>query len=39
MVSDRKKGGMTMKRTIALLLAAVMTLAILASCGTNEKQA
>ncbi|MER2081381.1 MAG: serine hydrolase domain-containing protein [Ruminococcus sp.] len=28
-----------MKRTIALLLAAVMTLAILASCGTNEKQA
>ena len=28
-----------MKRTIALLLAAVTTLAILASCGTNEKQA
>ena len=28
-----------MKRAIALLLAAAMVITILASCGTNEKQA
>ena len=28
-----------MKRAIALLLAAAMAITILASCGTNEKQA
>lgn len=37
-ISERK-GGMKMKRAIALLLAAAMAITILASCGTNEKQA
>ena len=37
-ISERK-GGLNMKKTIALLLAAAMTLVMLASCGTNEKQA
>ena len=34
-----EKGGINMKKIIALLLAAVMTLSIFASCGANEKQA
>ncbi len=33
------KGGIIMKKILALLLAAVMTLSIFASCGANEKQA